>query len=357
MLLLALTAADDHELALAVAERVRRLQDRCQPVPPFLVDLLGACRFDWSRQEATPLDDDAWMPDAGEVILFTTDEVAHLLTLSPRQVQRLISDGSLESVKIGRSCRVRRDDLLAYVAALPGPAASRGTRLIETRSTVALAPEVRQARSELRAKKGAALGFTGHAAMFNQSTMIGTEPWGFRESIIPGAFGASIASPDQDQLLLADHDPAKPLARQSAGTLRLAEDQVGLAVDADMANTSVARDLVANIECGNVCGMSFGFAVTPGGERWSVDTDGVDHRFLTAVDLYEVSTTAFPAYTGTNADLRSAVEVARSGRPAPQTAARDPVRPSNGSTQREAQARRMRVLAIMCGLTPARSTR
>jgi len=43
--------------------------------------------------------------------LLTPRQVGHLLRLGHTKVAKLISDGSLQSLKIGRSRRVRRSDL------------------------------------------------------------------------------------------------------------------------------------------------------------------------------------------------------------------------------------------------------
>jgi len=152
--------------------------------------------------------------------------------------------------------------------------------------------------------------FTGHAAVYNQRAAIGDPlKWGFFEQIARGAFDKSLA--DGDVVQLADHDPAKPIARMSAGTLRLASDATGLAVDSEIVDTSYGSDLIANVRAGNVAGMSFGFQVVK--DEWTTETvernDGLqaeaEVRTLLEVRLIEVSTTPFPAYSGTDAGLRS----------------------------------------------------
>jgi excisionase family DNA binding protein len=51
-------------------------------------------------------------------LLLTVEEAAAELRIARRRIFDLIRDGSLPSVKIGRSRRIRRDDLLEYVAGL-----------------------------------------------------------------------------------------------------------------------------------------------------------------------------------------------------------------------------------------------
>lgn len=52
--------------------------------------------------------------------LLTLDEVADLLRVSTRTVRRLIADGHLRPVRIGRRTLVTRRELEAWVAHLEG---------------------------------------------------------------------------------------------------------------------------------------------------------------------------------------------------------------------------------------------
>lgn len=54
-----------------------------------------------------------------EPVLLTIQAVAAGLSVSQRTVWKLIAEGRLVSVKVGRSTRVRREDLEAFVASLP----------------------------------------------------------------------------------------------------------------------------------------------------------------------------------------------------------------------------------------------
>ena len=45
----------------------------------------------------------------------TVDEVAELLRVSSRTVQRLLAEGKLPGVRIGRQWRIPRAELLAYL--------------------------------------------------------------------------------------------------------------------------------------------------------------------------------------------------------------------------------------------------
>lgn len=145
----------------------------------------------------------------------------------------------------------------------------------------------------------------GYAAVFNSTADIGDS---FREVIAPGAFSGSMQN---DVVALIGHDRNRVLGRSSAGTLRLREDGVGLAVEIDLPDTTDGRDLAVLIERGDVSGMSFGFVVTK--QSWD-ETGRVPTRTIQAVDLREVTVTAFPAYDDTSIALRSLDEARKESR-------------------------------------------
>ena len=155
--------------------------------------------------------------------------------------------------------------------------------------------EKRGAALELQAK-GRRL--EGYAALFNQPAQIGD----FEERIAPGAFRSALLK--NDILALADHDPARVLARTRSQTLRLAEDSRGLAFDLDVPDTQIGKDLLALAERDDLGGMSFGFTTPANGDRWEGQT-----RTLINIDLREISVvSAWPAYDGTIVQARARSE-------------------------------------------------
>jgi excisionase family DNA binding protein len=58
-------------------------------------------------------------PQQTDKLLLTISEVCRLLSCSRATVYRMLQRGDLVSVGLGRSRRVRRSDLEAFVAALP----------------------------------------------------------------------------------------------------------------------------------------------------------------------------------------------------------------------------------------------
>jgi len=140
----------------------------------------------------------------------------------------------------------------------------------------------------------------GHAAVFNELS----EPlWGFRERILPGAFKEAIKQ--DDVRALWNHDPNYVLGRNKAGTLRLAEDDRGLAVEIDPPDTQWARDLLVSIRRGDVNQMSFAFTVVD--EEFSKE-NGENIRILKKVRLHDVSVVTFPAYPQTDVQVRSILQ-------------------------------------------------
>lgn len=151
---------------------------------------------------------------------------------------------------------------------------------------------------ECREADNGGMTFRGYAAVFNSDS----EPLPFIERIAPGAFDRTLKSRNNVKMYL-NHDSTLVLASTRAKTLRLTVDGKGLLADADLPNTSYARDLSELIKRGDVDSMSFGFSVPRGGDTWN---DEGTRRELREVRLHEVSVvTGFPAYKATSASLRS----------------------------------------------------
>lgn len=154
-------------------------------------------------------------------------------------------------------------------------------------------------RFEVRNEEGAGRVLRGHAAVFNSPSV---EMWGMVEYVAPGAFRKTITEYDQRALL--NHNTEKVLGRRSAGTLRLFEDEIGLAVEIDVPDTSYGNDLIVSAERGDLREMSFGFEIVR--EDWSKDEDAaMARRTLKEVRLYEVSPVTFPAYPASDFSMRS----------------------------------------------------
>lgn len=180
------------------------------------------------------------------------------------------------------------------------PPDGRELRLVELRDV-----EVRQSDDDTKP-----IGFKGTASVFMKPTRIGGR-FGWWEQVDRGFFDSALARPD-DARMLKNHNTDLPLARVSAGSLRLATSDDGLGVDADMVPTTYARDLALTLDARVVTQMSFAFSLAA--DRWEILTEdqpwggkeGEELRtLLDASLLWEVSPVTFPAYADTDAALKS----------------------------------------------------
>jgi len=143
-------------------------------------------------------------------------------------------------------------------------------------------------------EEGDGMMFTGYAARFNEPS----HPLPFIEVIAPGAFKRSLQSRSEIKLLW-NHDAGEPLASLRGGSLRLSEDELGLKVEAQLANTNRGRDTAELIRSKVIDSMSFGFNVIK--DSWSNDGS---QRTLQDVRLFETSIVSFPAYESTAGSLQ-----------------------------------------------------
>jgi HK97 family phage prohead protease len=150
----------------------------------------------------------------------------------------------------------------------------------------------RRAFLEVRAS---ARTLTGYAATWGTEANLGA----FTETIAPHAFREALAG---DVLALLDHDQGKVLGRTRSGTLKLREDNRGLAFELSLPDTQAGHDVLALAERDDLGGMSFGFLVPEGGDTWAGRK-----RTLRKIDLREISVVqAHAAYPDTEIALRRA---------------------------------------------------
>ncbi len=158
--------------------------------------------------------------------------------------------------------------------------------------------ELRVARSDDSASGIGTL--SGYAAVFDSwSDGLGF----FREKIQKGAFEKVLKTSDCRALI--NHDPSMVIGRQSAGTLRLSEDETGLYMEVDLPDTQHARDLMVSVERGDINQQSFGFEVEK--DAWSESSDQrvAERTILEVRELFDVSIVTFPAYPDTSVAKRS----------------------------------------------------
>lgn len=137
---------------------------------------------------------------------------------------------------------------------------------------------------------------TGHAAVFNSYS---EDFGGWREVIEPGAFRDAISI--SDVRALYNHDNNHLLGRTTSSTLKLNEDDRGLAYE--LVLPKHRSDLVELIERGDLTQNSFAFTIKDA--SWE-RRDGMDVRVIKKVErLYDVSLVTNPAYPDTDLALRS----------------------------------------------------
>ena len=172
---------------------------------------------------------------------------------------------------------------------------------------------------ELRADGDGPRAVSWYPALFDS---LSEDLGGFRERIGRRAFSKTLA--EREVKSFVNHDPNQILGRTERGTLKVSVDVRGLRAETALPDTSYARDLIVNIDSGNISGGSFMFRATD--DRWEMeDLDGVETlvRTVREAQLYEVSLVTMPAYPATegSAQLRSVAEEWRQKltQPAPET--------------------------------------
>ena len=142
---------------------------------------------------------------------------------------------------------------------------------------------------------------SGYAAVFDSPSC---DLGGFTEFVKRGAFKDTLKNDVQKALWnhISDH----VLGSTRSGTLKLWEDETGLAFELKVPNTQAGRDVFESVSRGDVDGNSFGFNIEEC--EWD-EKDAKNIRCnLTKVRLVEISPTPFPAYGDTSIGIRSAYE-------------------------------------------------
>ena len=134
-------------------------------------------------------------------------------------------------------------------------------------------------------------------------------------SIDLGGFVEAIDSTALDGVDLSDikliyaHENNQILARTDAGNLQVKVDDKGVFFIADLADTTLANDVYNNIQAGNLKGMSFGFTIADGGDKWVRQPNGKLLHEVTQIGILgELTVTAWPAYPSTSVELKRSAE-------------------------------------------------
>ena len=160
--------------------------------------------------------------------------------------------------------------------------------------------------------------FYGHASVTGRGYEMygGPDKGGWTEFVDPGAFKKTL-NEGPDVAFLANH-MGLTMARTTAGTLKLAEDKIGLESKAKLdTRRGDVRDVVLGMESGDLNEMSFAFRVVK--QSW-LDADGEEvpwwdlsgiERHLTEVNVNkgDVSVVNYGANPYTDAKLRALLDV------------------------------------------------
>lgn len=152
----------------------------------------------------------------------------------------------------------------------------------------------------------------GYAAVFNSKTLIGSEDYGFYESIDRKAFeGADM----KDVPLKYNHGDSYPiLARTRNKSLTLKTDDKGLFIHAELLDTQANRDMYKSIKAGLLDKMSFAFTIKD--EEIDDARSKTPHRIIKKIDrLFDVSVVDLPAYDDTSVYARSIEAVKKEEKP------------------------------------------
>jgi len=129
------------------------------------------------------------------------------------------------------------------------------------------------------------------------------EVGGFLERIKRGAFDEVLAAEETDVVASMNHNPDFAFARQSAGTLRLKSNTVGLQYEADITDVD-GRRVAEKVGNGTIRGSSFMFADTD--DVWEFPADETPKRTITRVGaLFELGPVVWPANSETSVKVRA----------------------------------------------------
>lgn len=121
----------------------------------------------------------------------------------------------------------------------------------------------------------------------------------FKEVMKKGVFQRAINKAAQGIPLLFEHNWDKQLASTDEGSLILKEDNIGLRFDAVINDQNIYQQVKAGVI--NSC--SFGFRALE--ERFQEIDYRLEKRFVSAIELLEVSLVKNPAYVGSLCETRS----------------------------------------------------
>lgn len=114
-----------------------------------------------------------------------------------------------------------------------------------------------------------------------------------------------------DTIMQYDHE-GRVFARVSNATLRVAPDEVGVAIEADLGGTNLGRQIYEEVKGGYTNKMSVGMKIDRSRDVWTSETlNGKQvetRRVMRVARLYDVSAVSIPANDATSISVRSLVD-------------------------------------------------
>ena len=149
----------------------------------------------------------------------------------------------------------------------------------------------------------------GYATTFDQAyTLYEDSDYSIREVVDPNAFEGA----DMTDVIMQYNHEGRVFARISNGTLKLATNEEGLEIEADLGGTEIGRNLYEEIAGGYTNKMSMGFKVDRSKDIWTKDVvDGKtveERRIMSITKLYDVSAVSIPANDATSISVRALVD-------------------------------------------------
>lgn len=127
----------------------------------------------------------------------------------------------------------------------------------------------------------------------------------FVETVAPTAANKTLKEA-RDIHAYFNHDPSHVLGTQESKSLTVSRDDTGVpyAIVVDEKDGD-AMNIYRKVETGRVPGSSVAMSVVD--DKWSV-VDGMDHRLIKEIKLYEIGPVTMPANPETSAQTRSLLE-------------------------------------------------
>lgn len=146
----------------------------------------------------------------------------------------------------------------------------------------------------------------GYAAVFNSPTVLWKSSWSgttYMEQIEPDAFAET--KMDNTVFNYNHGDTALVLASAKNKTLTMETDAKGLKIRAEIADTTIGRDIYTLIKRGDLDKMSFAFDITSQTTEEDTEANTCLRKITGIGNLYDVSVVNFPAYDDTSIMARA----------------------------------------------------